>query len=100
MEKCNRDCHHCTLERCVEDGQISSGTPPKQRDRREYYKQYHLEHKDAKKAYYTSKSHYLVKSQVTSTIKKLQKQIGKVNTEIILDELNHLETFYKIADKK
>ena len=100
MEKCNKDCLNCTLETCKEDRQISLDLGAKPNDRSEYYRKYYQEHKIAKKDYYTSKSYYLVKSQVTSTIKKLQKQIGRVNAEIILDELNQLETFYKVADKK
>lgn len=84
-------CKKCEFDYCIKD--VNKKTVRK-RDRSEYYKAYYKSHKKEKSEYYISKAQYLSRVQVTSSIKRLQKMIGKVNTELIIQELNQLEVFY------
>lgn len=88
-------CQKCEYEYCIKDGQISLNLPPKSKDRREYQHRYYEEHKARKSAYYTSKSHYINKRDIKSSIRKLQGQIGKVNADIVLQTIDQLNTVYK-----
>ena len=106
MEKCNRDCLNCVLEKCVEDRQISLNLPSNKADRREYMKMYYQKHKKAKSDYYKEyyKAHKVVNTSnfdyrvnyvkfkdVTDTIKRLRAELGNQNVELILRELSNLE---------
>ena len=93
-EKCNEDCLTCT-EPCSLDGQISLELPSEPKDRREYQHRYYEEHKKQKSAYYTSKSHYVNLRDLKSSIRKLKKTIGEVNTDIVIQAISQLETIYK-----
>lgn len=88
-------CSKCEYEYCIKDGQISLNLPSKPKDRSEYQHQYYEEHKTQKSAYYTSKSHYICKRDVKSAIRRLQKDIGKINVDLVLQTIDQLETVYK-----
>ena len=95
-EKCTYpQCQKCGYEYCIKDGQISLNLPPKPKDRKEYQRRYYEEHKKRKSAYYLSKSHYINKRDIKSSIRKLQGQIGKVNVDIVLQTIDQLNTIYK-----
>lgn len=98
MEKCNRDCLNCVLGKCVEDRQISLKLPPKQRDRREYYKKYYQKTKGAKNVHKRADYYYINKKQTLDVIRDLKKKIGQVNAQIIIAALDELET--EIVDKE
>ena len=95
---CNKDCLHCTLETCVEDNQNSLNLGQKPRDRRGYYKKYYREIKGANNAHKRAKYYYINKRQTIDAIRALKKKIGQVNTQIIIDALDKLET--EIIDKE
>lgn len=80
------------------DGLISSKSPRKRRDRSEYMKKYYQEHTAAKKAKYKenrqSKKYYMSQKDVTTAIRKVQSQIGRVNTDIVLTELKKINKIF------
>ena len=84
-------CYKCEYEYCIKDGAISLNLPPKRADRSEYQQEYYQRTKGAKKAYYQSKTKYLRYVRVRSTIRKLKKQIGEVNYNLIMDAIEQIE---------
>ena len=90
--KCNKDCLHCALEACVEDRQIFLDLPPKKRDRRDYYKKYYQEKTKAKKGHKRANYYYMNKRQTLDAIRKLKRKIGQVNTQLVIDALDQLDT--------
>jgi hypothetical protein len=92
MEKCNKDCLNCTIEKCVEDRQISLNLPPNTKDRRPYYKEYYKRTKGAKNAHKRADYWYINKKQTLDVIRGLKKKIGQVNAQIIIEALDQLDT--------
>ena len=60
-------------------------------NRKAYQKDYYQKHKAKIQSKYASKSKFLRYVTVRSTIRKLSKQIGKVNVAIVLDAIEQIE---------
>lgn len=59
--------------------------------RSEYYKEYYAKNKDKIKANYNAQTQYLRYVSVKKVLNKLKKEIGTVNYNLILSEIERLE---------
>ena len=84
-------CDKCEFEYCIKDDAISQEKPPKKKNRSGYQKEYYQRTKEVKKAKYQTKTKYLRYIKVRSAIRKLSKQIGSVNVQIVLDAIEQIE---------
>ena len=84
-------CYKCEYDYCIKDGDISQKKPSKLKDRTEYNKMYYQKHLAEIRGKYNTKTKYLKYVKVRSTIRKLSKQIGSVNTQIVLDAIEQIE---------
>lgn len=93
MAKCSYpQCQKCEYEYCIKDGDISLKSPPKKKDRRDYYKEYYQRTKGAKNSHKRANYYYINKKQTLDAIRALKKQIGQVNARIVIEALDKLET--------
>ena len=87
----------CTEEEpnCIDclykDECIKSPSYKNSLNRTSYQKGYYQRHKAEIQSKYASKSKFLRYVTVRSTIRKLSKQIGKVNVAIVLDAIEQIE---------
>lgn len=84
-------CNKCEFDYCIKDGVISQEKPPKTKDRSEYNKRYYKKHLEEIRSKYNTKTKYLKYITVRSVIRKLSKQIGSVNVQIVLDAIEQIE---------
>ena len=91
MGKCTKDCLNCTLEACNEDRQISLDFGSKPNDRKDYHKEYYRKHLNEIRGKYNSKTKYLKYVKVRSAIRKLKKQIGEVNFNLVMEAIEQIE---------
>ena len=86
---------YCTFPNCEDCNEYGCDkrnykSKPK-RDRTDYQKDYYQRHKVEIQSKYASKSIFLRYVTVRSTVRKLSKQIGKVNVAIVLDAIEQIE---------
>lgn len=60
-------------------------------DRSEYQRNYYQAHKEERRQNYNAQTQYLKWVEIKKTLFKLKKQIGSVNYDLILGELEKLE---------
>lgn len=80
IRNCTLDCEKCPYQTCIDGTQKET----KKKDRTEYYKQYHQEH-------YNAQTQYVRWVEVRKMINKHKKEIGTINYQLLMDELNTLE---------
>lgn len=59
--------------------------------RREYQKEYYRQNKERIKQNYNAQKQYLRYVEVKAVLNRLKKQIGSVNYDLIMAEINNLE---------
>ena len=93
MAKCiYPKCYSCTLEYCIKDIQ----TPKKERkkkDRTTYQKNYYQKNKEKVKERYNAQTQYVKWVDLKKTITGIKKELGIVNYEIVMGEIEKLERF-------
>ena len=97
MEKCNKDCLNCTIQKCIYDRQKSSNLPPKRRDRTDYDAKYYQDNIVARKKEF--RQNYLKRKhpgiqvcdvsyiEVYHTISKIKKQLGEDNFNLVVNQI-------------
>lgn len=74
------------------DGQFRIRMPYEKKDRSEYQKKYYQEHRIERKIKnYNAQVQYLKWIDVKKAINGLKRQIGDVNYELVMNEINKLE---------
>lgn len=83
-------CYSCTLEYCVKDTKAPK-KERKQKDRTAYQQKYYQKNKDKAKERYNSQTQYVRWVDIKKAINGIKKDIGIVNYEIIMGEVEKLE---------